>query len=468
MRIQKVSQAWYGMIMSGGLVLLLAILMLCPIVPDGASAARDPACAQEPGSELCCAVSPNDVSCAGSGSTAEPSISLALAARTEINIVPVPKGEFNAGTASLKVAVNNATSQEVEGYKIYLKTETSNNSLTGATLTDRSIQSITANTTKASFPNNTWGYSLNRVGTATADTATYSPVPTTSTIIDDSTLLAGDYDLIFATKVDTATAPDQYSTALVVSAIAEPKVVAGLLTITNMQEMTSAICAGSSEGDTKQLVDTRDGNKYYVAKMKDGNCWMTQNLALDLSTSKTLTSADTDVSSSYTPKSNTKTTTTSGATSAGQSWSLDNAYSETGDMHALYGNYYTWSAATAGTGDSLATDGKSATGSICPKGWQLPTGGSSGKFQALAKSYSITNDTAGSTTLQGDPLYFVMAGRINPSSGKLESVGSYGQYQSSTVHSTVTAYILGFSASTVNPANYYGCLFGQSVRCVAR
>ena len=43
------------------------------------------------------------------------------------------------------------------------------------------------------------------------------------------------------------------------------------------------------------LVDARDGKNYYVTKLKDGNVWMTQNLDLDLSTSTTLTHADTDL-----------------------------------------------------------------------------------------------------------------------------------------------------------------------------
>ena len=47
-----------------------------------------------------------------------------------------------------------------------------------------------------------------------------------------------------------------------------------------MQEMTSTICADAAENDTAQLTDTRDGKKYWVTKLADGNCWMTQNLDL--------------------------------------------------------------------------------------------------------------------------------------------------------------------------------------------
>ena len=46
---------------------------------------------------------------------------------------------------------------------------------------------------------------------------------------------------------------------------------------------------------TFALKDTRDGKRYLVRRLADGNCWMTQNLNLDLYTGMTLTSADTDL-----------------------------------------------------------------------------------------------------------------------------------------------------------------------------
>lgn len=64
--------------------------------------------------------------------------------------------------------------------------------------------------------------------------------------------------------------------------------------------MTASICQDSQEHDTKQLVDNRDGKTYWVAKLKDGNCWMTQNLDLDLR-NITLNSTNTSTTSSWTP-----------------------------------------------------------------------------------------------------------------------------------------------------------------------
>ena len=48
-----------------------------------------------------------------------------------------------------------------------------------------------------------------------------------------------------------------------------------------MQDLTPVICKNSKENDTKQLIDERDGKIYWVTKLKDDNCWMTQNLDYD-------------------------------------------------------------------------------------------------------------------------------------------------------------------------------------------
>ena len=57
-----------------------------------------------------------------------------------------------------------------------------------------------------------------------------------------------------------------------------------------MQDMTPAICnsvsmptdATAATTQETKLVDIRDGKTYWVAKLLDGNCWMTQNLDFDI------------------------------------------------------------------------------------------------------------------------------------------------------------------------------------------
>ncbi len=75
-----------------------------------------------------------------------------------------------------------------------------------------------------------------------------------------------------------------------------------------MQDMNSSICDAVTPNDNPgydeiQLVDDRDNKIYWVAKLKDGHCWMTQNLDLDLGVkdaalgidTTVLTSEDTDL-----------------------------------------------------------------------------------------------------------------------------------------------------------------------------
>ena len=94
-----------------------------------------------------------------------------------------------------------------------------------------------------------------------------------------------------------------------------------------MQHMTPEICADASVGDTKQLIDWRDKKTYWVAKLADGNCWMTQNLDLDLTSGEPLTSELSDISSSWNPGATTFTSANQGSTSytAVQSWDLGQA-----------------------------------------------------------------------------------------------------------------------------------------------
>ncbi|MBQ7311363.1 MAG: InlB B-repeat-containing protein, partial [Alistipes sp.] len=128
-------------------------------------------------------------------------------------------------------------------------------------------------------------------------------------------------------------------------------------------------------GDMATLTDARDGEKYVVKRLPDGKVWMVQNLRL---INKTITPADSNVSSNFTVPT---------STPAGSSWCTSNssacddqplAYYDA-STRSSYGANYNWYTATAGTGKYETTSGN-VSSSICPKGWRLPTGGSSGEF----------------------------------------------------------------------------------------
>ena len=285
--------------------------------------------------------------------------------------------------------------------------------------------------------------------------------------------------------------------------------------------MTPEICAAAQENDTTRLEDARDGKMYWVAKLKDGNCWMTQNLDFDLESGKSLTSEDSDVSSSWSPRTTTFTAASEKTTGffPVQSWNLgdvvwkdpDNSNScvssddlynsscspywqnvssgwtpmteyrtdgivydvntQTYDAHYLVGNYYSWQATTAGTGGLDVSQYDEASGSICPAGWRLPYSGPSnnsrpGSFYGLLNQYDL-NFSSGDNNIAKAPLFFVYAGQVDPSRGYLFNAGNVVSYWSSVVYSSGNVYLLDINPNYINPSSNYGRNDGFSVRCVA-
>ena len=102
------------------------------------------------------------------------------------------------------------------------------------------------------------------------------------------------------------------------------------------------------------LKDKRDGKEYTVAKLADGNIWMTQNLDLDIDSSITYTNEDTDIgynttTGQYDTASWTPTRSTYSATNtqthewcAGGTWNSQYGYCEDNDTPESYdpGNLY--------------------------------------------------------------------------------------------------------------------------------
>ena len=150
--------------------------------------------------------------------------------------------------------------------------------------------------------------------------------------------------------------------------------------ISTMQEMRPSICAATPVGTEVQLKDTRDDQTYFVRKMSDGKCWMVQNLAYGKVRSNSLTSLSTDlldkVNVSYVPsvvnsnighlqpaigKSDDVVTIEYGYPIA----QIDDIPINSYFRKYYSGIYYNYSAA------SLGLEG---LGSICPRGWRLPTG----------------------------------------------------------------------------------------------
>ena len=263
-----------------------------------------------------------------------------------------------------------------------------------------------------------------------------------------------------------------------------------------MQETAKIKAKLVNEGDTMQAIDSRDGKKYWITKLADGNIWMTQNLDFDIVAGKTYTSADTDlanstIGTSWTPTASTSTTSSwTSSTTAPSSYNPGDLYwngtvttsggtlstntvsdpsATTGGTHYHVGNYYNWTAAVAmNDSSSYTTQYTDVNQSICPAGWMLPKSGTtltgSGSFQYLVNRAGLKAGTEGN--IQNSPTYFVYGGYWNGSSG---SVGYGGNGWSSVVGNSSGAYLLGFNANgSLYPQGGGSRGTGYSIRCVAR
>ena len=388
-----------------------------------------------------------------------PVISLSAPTELSFNINPTAAGVFDSKELKVNISTN-----AIKGYELYFSSEDEQTNMkhTTPSITQSISSTFTGSLTSTNMQNNTWGYSLNNTDFKSIpkkteqvklkDLNTY-PTPAERT-----------QSIYFGVKADTTLPSGTYEKNVVFTAIAHanpPKPQKTLYRISTMQQMTSEICAatttpnktataldtdGSHAGDpnyvpTKTLVDTRDNNTYTVSKLADGKCWMTQNLRI---AGKTLTPADSDVTTNY--------TIPASSISGFNSYDTSNAYVDSD------GGFYTWYTATAGTGTYSMSSGNT-TVSICPKGWRLPTGGDSGEFKALNNRYSSYSDLMAN-------IDFTLSGNVN--SGSRRDQGSYGYYWSSTVVSGGYPYYLYLNTSNIYPANYINKSLGFSVRCIAR
>ena len=387
---------------------------------------------------------------------------LALAAPPELdfgNITPTNVGTFTSKSVDALVATN-----AIKGYELYFssKDEATDMLNTNTAISDKITSSFTGTVTNTTMGKNNWGYSMNNTDfTAIPKKSGHKQLRNLTTKPTTDELKT---TVHFGTKISTNLVAGNYEKSVLFTAVAHANPAKTLHSISKMQQMTPEICAatttpnktattldtdGSHYGDpnyapTKTLVDTRDNNTYTVSKLADGRCWMTQNLRI---AGKTLTPADSDVTTDY--------TIPASSLSGFISYDTSNAYVDSD------GGFYTWYTATAGTGtQALSTDGQNTTVSICPKGWRLPTSGNNGEFEVLYDNYYS------SSALRSNPINLTLSGNVAISSRGGQ--GSYGEYWSSTVYSSSNAYDLSLNASNAGFASHYDKTNGFSVRCIAR
>ncbi|MBR2795920.1 hypothetical protein IKE13_02630, partial [Candidatus Saccharibacteria bacterium] len=261
-----------------------------------------------------------------------------------------------------------------------------------------------------------------------------------------------------------------------------------------MQDQTQSSLATlmPNVGDEVTLYDSRDEKSYTVAKLADGNYWMAANLNLAGGTA--LSADDTDVDASYissftTSNNLTKSDNTIVLPASSQSFNTNNysyvynsSSTDCSSSTGCYG-YYSWDAATLGSGRSISVANTNASYSICPKGWKLPTtydgSGSAAEatdFRALmialggsnsVQTYNSSTTPTGATMygkLVAAPYNFLLTGYYNGDS--FYNGGSRGYYWSATSSSSTYARRLYFYSDFVYSASTDLRNYGFSVRCV--
>ena len=263
---------------------------------------------------------------------------------------------------------------------------------------------------------------------------------------------------------------------------------------TKMQDMTATSAAAllPNVGSTATVCDTRDEQTYTIAKLKDNKYWMAENLNLAGGTK--LSSDTTDFEPTYSLPTN-------------QGWKSDGSLPDSSksgfdnDNYAYVYNsgnktnncadpgcysYYSWDAATLGSGRNISTDNTDAPYSICPKGWRLPTSGSDsnngwkrGDFYKLATAYgaNLESNYYDGSSATGSNFYnnagpntvpnFLLSGYYL--NGSFYYGGSNGRYWSATSYGSSTlARDLYFASGAVSSADPNARRYGFAVRCILK
>ena len=367
--------------------------------------------------------------------------------------------------------------------------------------------------TSASLPtldtDNTWGYSTSTNGGTSWSTYSGLSHTTTKPLLDISDpATPSTIDFKIAARSASTQASGTYNNIITFYAVGKPE------PVYYMQDTATIKAELQNVGDELQAIDIRDNKKYWVARQADGNVWMTQNLDLELDSTKTYTPADTDVSANWQPTRSTieitgtppikmsdwaNDTVSPYSASPGELYVYASSTIDDGDswydalvacrmehpdcnMHNHVGNYYNWSAAAASNNTSgIVTNYSNAPYSICPAGWRLPKittrlGVTSSEFGSILVAENIIANPinnnqsyipGGFDGIRTAPLWLIRSGSVE-SSWFGGDLGWRGRYWSSTVHGYYYAYSLFFGYYDVGPTQSGVRSVGYPVRCLVK
>lgn len=327
------------------------------------------------------------------------------------NLTPGNASDSNVITASV-------TSNSPYGFHLSATTGTSGGTTSLVNTADSNFTFTNLNSNKitlADFSDNTWGYSYSADGTnwisgdyGAGATAGYNGLPLDGNDDGDSGVVLFNSDSYLGSKSvqfkigaksATTQAAGTYTNTVNFYAVTNPEPPKTIATATTMQEVAPGVdgCPSTlTTGQVYTLIDSRDDTEYHVAKLADGNCWMLDNLSLNL--------IDTNLSDLVGKTNASETTlgylkngggnTPYPAGSVNNSW-MDSyvlprivmAYKDTVYNHTdnskgnnKTGGYYNYCAASAGSYCYASDAGIDNPDSlfdisedICPSGWHIPS-----------------------------------------------------------------------------------------------
>ena len=270
---------------------------------------------------------------------------------------------------------------------------------------------------------------------------------------------------------------------------------------------------------TRQMGGYIQAGYYRIRKLADGNCWMTENMDHPQVKDHYYYKWDTDINSkekwapayNYIDGTNPSDYTTGSDTESLLQYKDTNVQHD----HTYFGNgcsngwgtsgeggsdvpcgtvaegylvktynnaetqkngtYYTFQAATTGTGGAMSTANSNSPDTFCPAGWQLPYSGTAGDYYDASKSWSYLftqygygDNQDGSNGLRSYPLDYVYSGIYLWNTGRLYFQGNVAYLWSSTIVSSTSAYSLHTWSTGVRPAVSDLKAYGFALRCVSR
>ena len=254
-------------------------------------------------------------------------------------------------------------------------------------------------------------------------------------------------------------------------------------------------CDAMNSGDITALTDTRDNSTYAIAKYSDGECWMMENLRLDLSdTNVSINNYNTNrPTSGFMDKANLHPASSNSFclndnadcidrllfnnNNLNRNLNPDPDANDAGSSWYSYGIYYNYYTATAGNGGfNLKTRGAVVNGDICPTGWKLPTGSKhDDNLAKLDMAYDGTgydqetnpNGIIASNRWRTYPLNFIYSGEQNGSNGYNRGISAGMTTANNGGASTgVNLWLRATAVSLIS--NSTRKTRGQPVRCIAK